>query len=118
MKSDVNFADDSAAVDSVALSDPVARGCMMIPDRTTKRPECTVDAVERNQRGRNMRYMTIDANDRHRLLKGVDAAGAAALEFLERSRDVANELVVDDARAETSTSGREKNTRSGSGPAV
>ncbi|MBS0416769.1 MAG: hypothetical protein JSR66_03585 [Proteobacteria bacterium] len=62
--------------------------------------------------------MSIDANDRHRLLKGVDAAGAAALDFLERSRDVANEVVVDDARAETSTSGREKNTRSGSGPAV
>ena len=65
-----------------------------------------------------MRNMSTDAKDSPGLLQVLDAAGAAALDFLERSRDVANEVVVDDARAETSTSGREKNTRSGSGPAV
>jgi hypothetical protein len=47
-----------------------------------------------------------------------DAAGAAALDFLERSRDVANEVVVDGTRGETSTSGREEDTVPGSGPAV
>jgi hypothetical protein len=45
-------------------------------------------------------------------------AGVAALDFLERSRDVANEVVVDDTRSETSTSGCEKNITSRSGPAV
>lgn len=47
-----------------------------------------------------------------------DAAGAAALDFLERSRDVANEVVVDGTRSETSTSGREENVAPRSGPAV
>jgi hypothetical protein len=32
----------------------------------------------------------------------------AALDFLERSREVANEVVVDGTRSETSTSGREE----------
>ena len=31
-----------------------------------------------------------------------------ALDFLERSREVANEVVVDGTRSETSTSGREE----------
>ena len=47
-----------------------------------------------------------------------DAAGAAALDFLERSRDVANEVVVDGTRAETSTSGREENSAPRSGTPV
>jgi hypothetical protein len=47
-----------------------------------------------------------------------DAAGAAALDFLERSRDVANEVVVDGTRSETSTLGREENIAPRSGPAV
>jgi hypothetical protein len=47
-----------------------------------------------------------------------DAAGAAALDFLERSRDVANEVVVDGTRGETSTSGREENIAPRSGPPV
>ena len=47
-----------------------------------------------------------------------DAAGAAALEFLERSRDVADEVAVDGTRGETSTSGREKDIAPRSGPAV
>jgi hypothetical protein len=61
--------------------------------------------------------MSNRANDRPGFFQVADAAGAAALDFLERSRDVANEVVVDDARAETSTSGREKKPLSGSGPA-
>jgi hypothetical protein len=47
-----------------------------------------------------------------------DAAGAAALDFLERSRDVANEVVVDGTRGETSTSGCEENIAPRSGPPV
>jgi hypothetical protein len=47
-----------------------------------------------------------------------DAAGAAALDFLERSRDVANEVVVDGTRSETSTSGCEEDTVPRSGPTV
>jgi hypothetical protein len=47
-----------------------------------------------------------------------DAAGIAALEFLERSRDVANEVVVDGTRGETSTSGREESSAPRSGPSV
>ena len=47
-----------------------------------------------------------------------DAAGLAALDFLERSREVANEVVVDGTRAETSTSGREENSAPRSGPSV
>jgi hypothetical protein len=42
----------------------------------------------------------------------------AALEFLERSRDIASELVVDGTRGETSTSGREDITAPGSGSSV
>ena len=118
MKSDVNFAESLVATDSVALSEPVARGCTATPECTTKRPESTVDAVETSRGERNMGFMSTDPNDRNGLLQVVDAAGAAALDFLERSRDVANEVVVDDARAETSTSGREKASRSGTGPAV
>jgi hypothetical protein len=41
-----------------------------------------------------------------------------ALEFLERSRDVANEVVVDGTRSETSTSGREETPAPRTGPAV
>lgn len=47
-----------------------------------------------------------------------DAAGVAALDFLERSRDVANEVVVDGTRAETSTSRREENSDPRSGTSV
>ncbi|MEA3178668.1 MAG: hypothetical protein QOI59_2191 [Gammaproteobacteria bacterium] len=47
-----------------------------------------------------------------------DAAGAAALDFLERSRDVANEVVVDGTSRETSTSGREEDPVPHSGTAV
>jgi hypothetical protein len=48
----------------------------------------------------------------------VDAAGFDALEFLERSRDVANEVVVDGTRGETSTSRREETAPPRSGPVV
>jgi hypothetical protein len=51
----------------------------------------------------------------------IDAAMAtalAALEFLERSRDVANEVVVDGTRSETSTSRREETTDPHSGSSV
>ena len=74
--------------------------------------------METSRGERKMRNMRTDANERHGFFQVADAAGAAALDFLERSRDVANEVVVDDSRAETSTSEREKDTRSGSGPAV
>jgi hypothetical protein len=47
-----------------------------------------------------------------------DSSGASALEFLERSRDVANEVVVDGKRAETSTSLREETTAPGSRSSV
>jgi hypothetical protein len=47
-----------------------------------------------------------------------DAAGVAALDFLERSREVADEVVVDGTRAETSTSGREEDSAPRSGPPV
>jgi hypothetical protein len=41
-----------------------------------------------------------------------------ALEFLERSREVASEVVVDGTRSETSTSGREEIAAPGSGTPV
>jgi len=41
-----------------------------------------------------------------------------ALEFLERSREVADEVVVDGTRSETSTSGREEIPAPRSGPPV
>jgi hypothetical protein len=47
-----------------------------------------------------------------------DALGFVALDFLERSRDVANEVVVDGTRRETSTSRREEATAIDSGPVV
>jgi hypothetical protein len=47
-----------------------------------------------------------------------DAAAVAALDFLERSRDVANEVVVDGTRAETSTSRREETSDPHSGTSV
>jgi hypothetical protein len=62
--------------------------------------------------------MSIHDNFRVATFPSADAAGAAALEFLERSREVANEVVVDDSRAKTSPSGREKDSHSRSGPAV
>jgi hypothetical protein len=47
-----------------------------------------------------------------------DSSGAAALEFLERSRDVASEVVVDETRTGTSTSACEEITAPRSGPSV
>lgn len=47
-----------------------------------------------------------------------DALGFVALDFLERSRDIANEVVVDGTRRETSTSQREDPTAIDTGPAV
>ena len=47
-----------------------------------------------------------------------DSSGTAALEFLERSRDVASEVVVDERRTETSTSAREETTAPRPGPSV
>jgi hypothetical protein len=47
-----------------------------------------------------------------------EASGAAALDFLERSRDVANEVVVDGTRRETSTLGSEEDSFTRTGPAV
>jgi hypothetical protein len=41
-----------------------------------------------------------------------------ALEFLERSREIANEVVVDGTRGRTSTSGREEIVAPRSGPPV
>ncbi|MFL6602364.1 MAG: hypothetical protein ACJ8R9_13655 [Steroidobacteraceae bacterium] len=40
--------------------------------------------------------------------RAADPWTRAALEFLERSREVANEVVVDGTRSETSTSRREE----------
>jgi hypothetical protein len=48
----------------------------------------------------------------------IEAAAVAALEFLERSRDVANEVVVDEKRSETSTSRREETTPPRTGSSV
>jgi hypothetical protein len=48
----------------------------------------------------------------------VEAANFAALDFLERSRDVANEVVVDGAHAETSSLPYEQNRDPGSGSDV
>ncbi|MGH8139717.1 MAG: hypothetical protein ACREVV_16200 [Steroidobacteraceae bacterium] len=45
-----------------------------------------------------------------------DAWAFQALAFLERSRDVANEVVVDGTRAETSTSAGERSAEPRSGP--
>lgn len=63
---------------------------------------------------------TMSTHDNFRVatFPSAEAAGAAALEFLERSREVANEVVVDDSSAKTSPSGREKDSHSRSGPAV
>ena len=87
---------------------------------TTSRPKRTVDVLVMSRGVCNMWKMSFPANDNlgFPAFPSADAAGVAALDFLERSRDVANELVVDYARAETSTSEREKNTRSRSGSAV
>jgi hypothetical protein len=64
--------------------------------------------------------MRIDVSERYgfAVFPSADAAGVAALDFLERSRDVANEVVIDGTRAETSTSGREENSAPRSGPSV
>ena len=62
--------------------------------------------------------MSINDNFRVVTFPSAEAAGAAALDFLERSRDVASEAVVDDSRAKTSPSRREKNSHPRSGPAV
>lgn len=50
--------------------------------------------------------------------RAADPWTLTALDFLERSRDVANEVVVDGTRRETSTSGREEIVAPRSGPAV
>jgi len=50
--------------------------------------------------------------------RAADPWTRSALEFLERSRDVANEVVVDGTRSETSTSGREEISAPRSGPPV
>jgi hypothetical protein len=50
--------------------------------------------------------------------RAADPWTLAALEFLERSREVANEVVVDGTRTETSTSGREEVLAPRSGPPV
>jgi hypothetical protein len=47
-----------------------------------------------------------------------DALSFVALDFLERSRDVANEVVVDGTRRETSTSRRDEATAIDSGAVV
>jgi hypothetical protein len=62
--------------------------------------------------------MSINDNFSAVAFPSAQAAGAAALDFLERSRDVANEVVVDDSRAKTSPSVREKNSHPRSWPAV
>ncbi len=90
----------------------------------TSRPKCAVDGVGRplamSRGGRNMGTMSTKAGDSFGFLTfpSAEAAGAAALDFLERSRDVANEVVVDGKRGETSTSGREENSPPRSGFAV
>lgn len=50
--------------------------------------------------------------------RAADPWTLAALDFLERSREVANEVVVDGTRSETSTSGREEIVAPRSGPPV
>jgi hypothetical protein len=50
--------------------------------------------------------------------RAADPWTRAALEFLERSREVASEVVVDGTRSETSTSGREEIPVPRSGPSV
>ncbi len=65
-----------------------------------------------------MRIMSMNDNFGVVTFPSAEAAGTAALEFLERSREVANELVVDDSRAKTSPCEGEKNSHSRSGPAV
>jgi hypothetical protein len=50
--------------------------------------------------------------------RAADPWTRAALEFLERSREVANEVVVDGTRGETSTSAREELSAPRSGPPV
>jgi hypothetical protein len=50
--------------------------------------------------------------------RAADPWTEGALDFLERSRDVANEAVVDGTRGETSTSGREEIVAPRSGPPV
>jgi len=50
--------------------------------------------------------------------RAADPWTRSALDFLERSREVANEVVVDGTRSETSTSGREEIAAPGSGTPV
>jgi hypothetical protein len=50
--------------------------------------------------------------------RAADPWTEGALDFLERSREVANEVVVDGTRRETSTSGREEVVAPRSGPPV
>ena len=82
------------------------------------RPICTVNRAAMSGGVCNMWTMSINDNFKVVPFPSAEAAGAAALEFLERSREVADEVVVDDSRAKTSPSGREKNSHSRSGPAV
>ncbi len=64
--------------------------------------------------------MRVKVSDRYGFVAfpSADAAGAAALDFLERSREWADDVVVDGTRAETSTSGREEDSAPRSGPPV
>jgi hypothetical protein len=50
--------------------------------------------------------------------RAADPWTEGALDFLERSREVANEVVVDGTRVETSTSEREEIAAPRSGPPV
>lgn len=88
------------------------------PGCTTNRLICTVNVVTTLRGLCNMWNMSKSNNFKVVAFPTADAAGAAALDFLERSRDVASEVVVDDARARTSPSGCEKNAHPRSGPAV
>ena len=96
----------------------VVRSAHADPACTTNRPVCTMSRAAMSGGVCNMWTMSI--NDKFRVVTfpTAEAAGAAALDFLERSREVANEVVVDDSRAKTSPSGREKNSHPRSGPAV
>lgn len=96
----------------------VVHSARAAPACTTNRPVCTVKTAATSGGVCNMWTMSIHDNFRVATFPSADAAGAAALEFLERSREVANEVVVDDSRAKTSPSGREKDSHSRSGPAV
>jgi hypothetical protein len=71
-----------------------------------------------NPKELDMKPVTLSDSYSFAAERAADPWTRSALDFLERSREVANEVVVDGTRSETSTSGREEIVAPRSGPFV